>query len=155
MSAKSKPVIVIGSNHGAFGMKEYIKMLLEGWGYTVEDVGTYSKDSVDYPDYAEKVGVAVVRGRNKKGILGCGTGIGISISANKIPGVRAALVHDVRSARLSVEHNNANILVLAGRPYRKKNVEKIVKAWLNSKFEGGRHLRRIKKIAALEKKYPG
>jgi len=148
-----KPVIVVGSDHAAFGMKEFIKRLVEGWGYTVEDVGTYSRDSVDYPDYAEKVAVAVSRGRNKKGILGCGTGIGASIAANKIPGALAALVNNPRVARLSVEHDNANILVLAGRPYRKNEVEKIIKAWLQSKFQGGRHLRRVKKIRRLEKKY--
>ena len=148
-----KPVIVVGSDHAAFGMKEFIKRLVEGWGYIVEDVGTYSRESVDYPDYAEKVAVTVAQGRNKKGILGCGTGIGASIAANKIPGALAALVHNPRTARLSVEHDNANILVLAGRPYRKKEVEQIVKAWLGSKFQGGRRMRRVKKIKALEKKY--
>ena len=148
-----KPVIVVGSDHAAFGMKEFIKRLVEGWGYIVEDVGTYSRDSVDYPDYAEKVAVMVTRGRNRIGILGCGTGVGASIAANKIPGVLAALVHNPRTARLSVEHDNANILVLAGRPYRKKEVEEIVKAWLGSKFQGGRHMRRVKKIKALERKY--
>ena len=148
-----KPVIVVGSDHAAFGMKEFIKRLVEGWGYIVEDVGTYSRDSVDYPDYAEKVAVTVARGRNRIGILGCGTGVGASIAANKIPGALAALVHNPRIARLSVEHDNANILVLAGRPYRKKEVEKIIKAWLASKFQGGRHMRRVKKIKALERKY--
>lgn len=148
-----KPVIVVGSDHAAFGMKEFIKRLLEGWGYTVEDVGTYSRDSVDYPDYAEKVALTVTQGKNKKGILGCGTGIGAAIAANKIPGALAALVHNSRLARLSVEHDNANILVIAGRPYRKKEVEKIIKTWLGSKFQGGRHLRRVKKIRQLEAKY--
>lgn len=148
-----KPVIVVGSDHAAFGMKEFVKRLVEGWGYTVEDVGTYSRDSVDYPDFAEKVAVTVARSRNKRGILGCGTGIGASIAANKIPGALAALAHNPRIARLSVEHDNANILVLAGRPYRKKEVAEIVKSWLQSKFQGGRHLRRVKKIRRLEQKY--
>ncbi len=148
-----KPVIVVGSDHAAFGMKEYIKELVEGLGYTVEDVGTYSRDSVDYPDYAEKVAVAVTQGRNKRGILGCGTGIGAAIAANKIPGTLAALVHNPRTARLSVEHDNVNILVLAGRPYSKKIVARIVKTWLKSEFQGGRHLRRVRKIRQLEKKY--
>ncbi|MDP8213818.1 MAG: ribose 5-phosphate isomerase B [Candidatus Euphemobacter frigidus] len=148
-----KPVIVIGADHAAFGMKEYIKQLLQDMGYTVEDVGTYSRRSVDYPDYAEKVAVAVTRGRNKKGILGCGTGIGAAIAANKIPGALAALVHNPRTARLSVEHDNANILVLAGRPYSKKIVARIVRSWLTSKFQGGRHLRRVKKIRRLERSY--
>ena len=148
-----KPVIVIGADHAAFGVKEYIKQLLQDMGYTVEDVGTYSRRSVDYPDYAEKVAVAVTRGRNKKGILSCGTGIGAAIAANNIPGALAALVHDPRAARLSVEHDNANILVLAGRPYSKKKVAPIVRSWLASKFQGGRHLRRVKKIRRLERKY--
>lgn len=148
-----KPVIVIGADHAAFGMKEHIKQLLQDMGYTVEDVGTYSRRSVDYPDYAEKVAVAVTRGQNKKGILGCGTGIGAAIAANKIPGALAALVHDSRTARLSVEHDNANILVLAGRPYSKKKVARIVRSWLTSKFQGGRHLRRVKKIRRLERRY--
>lgn len=148
-----KNIIVLGSDHAAFGMKEYIKQLLEEWGYPVEDVGTYNRDSVDYPDYAEKVAVAVTGGRNKRGILGCGTGIGAAIAANKIPGALAALVHNARTARLSVEHDNANILVLAGRPYRKKDIKKIVNTWLQSKFQGGRHLKRVNKIRRLEKKY--
>jgi len=153
LEVKVKKTIVIGSDHAAFNMKEYIKELLGEMGYAVEDVGTYSRESVDYPDFAEKVAVAVSRGRGKRGILGCGTGIGAAIAANKIPGALAALVHDPRTARLSVEHDNANILVLAGRPYSKAKVARIVRAWLKSSFQGGRHLRRVKKIRALEKKY--
>ncbi|MFH1038250.1 MAG: RpiB/LacA/LacB family sugar-phosphate isomerase [PVC group bacterium] len=149
----SKPVIVIGADHAAFGMKEYVKGILREMGYTVEDVGTYGRESVDYPDSAEKVAVAVAGGRNRRGIVGCGTGIGAAIAANKIPGALAALVHDPRTARLSVEHDNANILVLAGRPYSKKNIARIVRTWLKSEFKGGRHLRRVKKIRALEKKF--
>lgn len=149
----SRPEIVLGSDHAAFGMKEFVKDMLRKEGYRVEDVGTFGRTAVDYPDFAEKVAIRVTEGKNKKGILGCGTGIGASIAANKIPGIRAALVGDVRSARLSVEHDNANILVLAGRPYRKKEVARIVRAWLKAEFQGGRHARRVKKIGRLEKKY--
>lgn len=148
-----KPVIVLGADHAAYGLKEYIKQLLAGMGYRVEDAGTFSRESVDYPDYAEKVAVRVAKGRNKKGILGCGTGIGAAIVANKIPGVRAALVNDARTARLSREDDDANVLVLAGRPYDKAKVAGIVKVWLKSGFKRGRHLRRVRKIGRLEKKY--
>lgn len=150
---KKKPVIVIGADHAAFGMKEFIKEILPGLGYRVEDVGTDSRESVDYPDFAEKVAEKVAGNRNRRGILGCGTGIGAAIAANKIPGIRAALVDSVRTARLSVEHDDANILVLAGRPYRKKKVARMVKAWLKAEFQGGRHARRVEKIRKLEEKY--
>lgn len=149
----TKPTIVIGSDHAGFGLKEYVGKLLREMGYPVEDLGTYSRESVDYPDFAEKVARRVAGSRNRKGILSCGTGIGISIAANKIPGVRAALVHDPRSARLAAEHNRANILVIPGRPFSRKKVRPIVKAWLETRFAGGRHCRRVKKIARLEKKY--
>ena len=148
-----KQTIIIGSDHAGFNLKEYVKKLLKEGGYIVEDVGTYSRASVDYPDFAEKVAREVVAGRNKRGILSCGTGIGAAIAANKIPGSLAALVHDTRTARLSVEHDNANILVLAGRPYTRAKAARIVKTWLKSSFQGGRHLRRVRKIRALEKKY--
>ena len=146
-------IIAIGSDHAGWEMKEDLRPFLERMGHEIRDLGTNSPESVDYPDYAEKVAVAVARGRNKKGILGCGTGIGAAITANKIPGALAALVHNPRTARLSVEHDNANILVLAGRPYSKKKVARIVKSWLTSEFQGGRHLRRVKKIRRLERKY--
>ena len=149
----TRPIIVIGSDHAGFGLKEYVKKLLGEMGYQVEDLGTDSRESVDYPDLAEKVARAVAVSRNRKGILSCGTGIGASIAANKIPGVRAALVHDPRTARLAAEHNKANILVLPGRPFSRKKIAPIVKAWLESEFAGGRHGRRVKKISRLEKKY--
>lgn len=148
-----KPTIVIGSDHAGFGLKEYLRKLLEELDYPVEDLGTDSRDSVDYPDFAEKVALAVAGSRTRKGILTCGTGIGISIAANKMPGIRAALVHNPRSARLSVEHNNANILVLPGSPFSRKKIAPIVKTWLKSEFAGGRHSRRLEKITRLEKKY--
>jgi RpiB/LacA/LacB family sugar-phosphate isomerase len=148
----NKPIIVLGADHAAVNLKTFVGELLRKEGYRVEDVGTFGHESVDYPDYAEKVGEEVARGRGKVGILACGTGIGASIAANKVPGVRAALVADPRSARLSREHNDANVLVLAGRPYRKDRVRRIVKAWLQASFLGGRHLRRVRKIARMERR---
>ena len=148
-----KPTIFIGSDHAGFGLKEYVKELLGELGYAVEDLGPHSRQSVDYPDYAEKVGREVAKSPRRRGILSCGTGVGISIAANKIPGVRAALVRDPRTARLAAEHNRANVLVLPGRPFARKKVRPIVKAWLETEFAGGRHGRRVKKIARLEKKY--
>ena len=122
-------------------------------GYCIEDVGTDSRKSVDYPDYAERVARAVRKGKYTRGILTCGTGIGAAIAINKFPGIYAALVHTVRDARLSRQHNNANVLVLSGRPYSKKNIEQVVKVWLRTSFSGGRHRRRIHKIARIEKKW--
>lgn len=148
-----KPTIVLGADHAAFDLKTFVGDLLRREGYRVEDVGTFGRESVDYPDYADKVGNEVARGRGKMGILACGTGIGASIAANKVPGVRAALVNDPRTARLSREHNDANVLVLAGRPYRKDRVRRIVRAWLKTSFAGGRHLRRVRKIERMEKAY--
>jgi ribose 5-phosphate isomerase B len=149
----NRETIVLGSDHAGFALKEYIKTMLLKMNYQTEDLGTFSKKSVDYPDYAESVALAVRNRKNKKGILTCATGIGSSIAANKIPGIRAALVHNVRMAKLSREHNNANILVLGGRPYNKDNVRRIVRTWLKSEFKDGRHKRRIIKISKIERKY--
>jgi ribose 5-phosphate isomerase B len=150
---KRKPTIVVGCDHAGFGVKEYVKTLLQKMAYTVEDVGTNSRKSVDYPDYAERVALAVKKGNNRRGILSCGTGIGAAIAINKFPGIYAALVHDQRDARLSRQHNNANVLVLGGRPYSKKNVERVIKVWLRTAFSGGRHRRRINKIVRMEKRW--
>lgn len=147
------PWIVLGSDHAGFRIKRFIERLLLDRCYRVEDVGTWSTASVDYPDFAEKLALRVRGGRGRKGILTCGTGIGASIAANKVPGIRAALVCNVRDARLSVEHNNANVLVLGGRPFDRDLTRRIVDMWLRSSFQGGRHLRRIRKIAAIEKKF--
>lgn len=149
-----KETIILGADHAGFDVKEFIKKELSKTGYPVEDVGACSKTNHDdYPDYAERVAIEVKRHKDGKGILACGTGIGASIAANKIPGIRAALVENVRDAKLSREHNDANILVVGGRPFNKKKVRKIIHLWLNSKFQGGRHKRRLEKIAQLEKKY--
>jgi len=145
--------IVLGSDHAGFRIKQFIEKLLLARCYRVEDVGTWSTASVDYPDFAEKLALRVRGGRGRKGILTCGTGIGASIAANKVPGIRAALVCNARDARLSVEHNNANVLVLGGRPFNRERTRRIVGTWLRAEFQGGRHARRVGKIARLEKKY--
>jgi ribose 5-phosphate isomerase B len=147
------PLIILGSDHAGFRIKQFIERLLVAKGCRVEDVGTWSTASVDYPDFAEKLALRVRGGRDRRGILTCGTGIGASIAANKVPGIRAALVCNVRDARLSVEHNNANVLVLGGRPFDRDLTRRIVHMWLRSSFQGGRHLRRIRKIAAIEAKF--
>ena len=140
----------LGSDHGGFELKEYIKEYLEGEGIEYIDYGTYSLDSVDYPDYGKKLSQAVVSGEVDKGIAICGTGIGISIACNKVRGIRCALCSDTYSARMSVEHNNANILALGGRVLGKDLAVEIVSTWLKAKFQGGRHERRINKISSIE-----
>jgi ribose 5-phosphate isomerase B len=151
---KNLPEIVIGSDHAAFDLKEFLKPLLATMGYGVQDVGTFTRESCDYPDFAEKVALAVKNGGGRlRGILSCGTGIGAAIAANKVPGIRAALVTSVETALVSRKHNDANVLVLGGRPFDPGEVERMVKTWLSTDFEGGRHERRIEKIQEMEKKY--
>ncbi len=142
--------IGIGSDHGGFELKEYIKEYLEKEGIEYVDYGTNSSDSVDYPDYGLKLSTAVVEGEVDKGIAICGTGIGISIACNKVKGIRCALCGDTYSARMSIEHNNANILALGGRVIGRDLAIEIVNTWLNAKFEGGRHKLRIDKITDIE-----
>jgi len=148
-----KRKLFIGADHAGFDLKEYIKAFLGKKDYELEDMGTYDKSRVDYPDLAKSVALNVRLEKNALGILICGTGIGISIAANKVPGIRAALCNDPRCARLSRNHNDANILVLGGRPYNKKKVKNIVNTWLASDFEGGRHLLRVNKIKRMEKEF--
>jgi len=124
---------------------------LRALGARVEDVGAHSEESVDYPDFAARVGEAVGAGRVDRGFLVCGTGIGMSIAANKIAGVRAALVHDAEEAQLSRQHNDANVLVIGGDRVRADDIREIVTAWWKSEFEGGRHARRVSKISDLER----
>jgi ribose 5-phosphate isomerase B len=147
--------LALGSDHGGFRLKEIVKDYLETENIPYEDFGAFSEDSVDYPDFAEKVAEKVAAGQFDRGILICGTGIGISIAANKVPGIRAALCHDVFSARASREHNDANILAMGERVIGRGPAIEVVKAWLQSDFSGGRHSRRIEKISAIEKKYRG
>jgi ribose 5-phosphate isomerase B len=143
--------ITIGSDHGAVELKEEVKKVLaECKDIEVRDVGTFTTDSVDYPDIAEKVCADVTSGAADRGIVLCGTGIGISIAANKIKGIRAALCQDVYSARMSREHNNANVLAMGGRVTGFGPAGEIVRVWVQTEFLGGRHERRVNKVMALE-----
>jgi len=146
-------MIAIGSDHGGYELKEAIKKHLEERGIEYKDFGTFSEESVDYPDYAREVAEAVASGQFAKGILLCGTGVGISIAANKVPGIRAAHVSDAFSARYSKEHNNANVLCLGGRVVGPGLAALLVDEWLDAEFQGGRHQKRIDKISEIEKKY--
>jgi ribose 5-phosphate isomerase B len=140
---ETKSAIVIGCDHAAYELKEKLKAFLLRNGHTVEDVGAYSTDSVDYPDYAKKVASLVSESRYSRGILLCGTGLGMSMAANRFPGVRAALCHDLFGATMSRRHNDANILVLGGRVTGDILAEEIVKVWLTTPFEDGRHQKRL------------
>lgn len=143
--------IAIASDHAGFEAKEELKPLLNELGIEVEDLGTMSGDSVDYPDYAKKVAEAVVHGEVNQGLLVCGSGIGMTISANKVDGIRAALAWNEETARLAREHNDANVLAIGSRTTPKEDIPKIVRAWFEAKFAGGRHERRIEKITELER----
>lgn len=142
MTTEKKPLI-IGSDHAAFDLKENIKAYLLQMGYHVEDAGTHNTESVHYPEYGRKVASQVSDGRFKQGILLCGTGLGMSMVANKFPGVRAALCNDLFSAAMSRRHNNANVLVMGGRVIGVDLAHEIVKVFLETDFEGGRHQLRI------------
>ena len=142
--------LVIGSDHGGFTLKEAIKKHLADNGVAVTDMGTHSLDSVDYPDIAVDVAKAVASGEYERGILICGTGVGVSIAANKVPGIRAALCHDTFSAAMSREHNDANILTMGERVIGQGLACMIVDTWLASSFTGGRHARRVGKLNALD-----
>jgi ribose 5-phosphate isomerase B len=142
--------IALGSDHAGFDLKTYLKEILEKEKHAVVDVGTGSEDPVDYTDFGIKVARLVSGGQVERGILICGTGIGMSITANKMRGVRAALVQDLFTAIQSRRHVDANVLVLGGRVIGKGLAEEISKSWLNEPFEGGRHARRIEKISKLE-----
>lgn len=144
--------IGLACDHGGFELKEELKAFLKTQGYEPLDMGTFSGESVDYPDFGTKVAEKVSQGILKRGILICGTGIGMSIVANKFRGVRASLVNDLYSARLSREHTDANVLVLGGRIIGKELAKEIVRVWLETPFEGGRHQRRLEKIEAIERK---
>ena len=144
-------MIVLGSDHGGLDLKEAVKELLKRRGIDFEDCGTDNGDSVDYPDFGEKVARKVSAGAAERGILFCGTGIGMSIVANKFPRIRAALVTDDFMARMAKEHNNANILVLGGRVLDEEKARQMVAVWLDANFEGGRHQGRLDKIEILEK----
>jgi len=148
--AAPKPRIALGADHAGFHVKEKIKKFLEDSGYPVDDVGTWSEESVDYPDYARAVAEKVAAGTDQFGILACGTGIGMAITANKVPGIRAAVAHDAMTARLAREHNDANVLTLGGRVVDDAQAVEIVRDFLDARFAGGRHQRRIDKITELD-----
>lgn len=143
-------MIAIGCDHGGFELKEHIIKHLEDKGVEFKDYGTYSEDSVDYPDYAKKVCNAITEGEADKGILICGTGIGISIAANKHKGIRAALCSDVYSTKMTRMHNDSNVICLGGRVTGRELAFMIIDTWLDTKFEGGRHSMRIAKIHDIE-----
>jgi len=142
--------MAVGCDHAALTAKSIVIDELERAGVVVDDLGTRSSESVDYPDIAAEVAAAVSQGRACCGVLLCGTGIGMSIAANKLPGIRAALVHDVTGARMSRLHNDANVLVLGGGLLGERLIREIVEVWMNTRFEGGRHQRRVDKITALD-----
>lgn len=147
---EEKKIIAIGADHGGIHLKTDIMAYLDELAVPYKDYGTYSDESVDYPDIAKVVGTAVLSGEAERGILICGTGIGIGIAANKMKGIRAALCHDVFSAKFSRAHNDANILTMGERVIGKGLAREIVHTWLTSEFEGGRHERRVKKIHEIE-----
>ena len=146
----AKPRIVIGSDHAGFPVKEIIRKYLETAGYPVDDQGTSSEESVDYPDYGKAVGERVASKQADLGIAVCGSGIGISIAANKVPGIRAALAHGVMTARLAREHNDANVLALGGRVVTGVAAIEMVQTFLTTAYLGGRHQRRVDKITSME-----
>ncbi|MDX1522660.1 MAG: ribose 5-phosphate isomerase B [Anaerolineae bacterium] len=149
-----KPIIAIGSDHGpSFPLKESLKPFLEEAGYTVLDCGTYSPDSVDYPDIAYSVAKQVANGSAWRGIIIDGAGIGSSMAANKVPGVRAALCYNQAMAHNSREHNNANVLTLGAGMIGSNLARQIIKVWLETDFGGGRHARRVDKITQIEQRF--
>jgi ribose 5-phosphate isomerase B len=144
--------IAVGADHAGWTLKESLKAWLLEQGHDVIDFGTHSPDSVDYPDYAAQVGESVAVGKVERGVLVCGTGLGMAIAANKIPGVRAVACNDVLAARMSREHNDANVLAVGGRLLGREAALEILGTWLETRFAEGRHVQRVDKIAALERR---
>jgi ribose 5-phosphate isomerase B len=145
--------IALGADHAGFQLKEALKSWLIEHGYQVVDYGTHSAESVDYPNYAAQVAEAVADRKVEVGVLVCGTGIGMTIAANKVPGVRAALCSDLYTARMSREHNDANVLALGGRLMGPEMAVDILRMWLETGFADGRHRRRVDKIGDLESRH--
>jgi ribose 5-phosphate isomerase B len=146
--------LVVGSDHAGLPLKQLIAGELQQQGHDVLDVGTFSSEPSDYPDFAEAVGEAVVSGRAERGVLVCGSGVGASVAANKIPGVRAAVCHDAYSAHQGVEHDDMNVLVLGGRIVGTALAHDLVAAFVGARFSGEeRHVRRLEKVKALERRY--
>ena len=148
----TKKTIIIASDHGGFTLKEELKSFLETLGLKIKDIGAYSIESTDYPKFAYKLAKGISSGKFKRGILICKSGIGNSIVANKLPRVRAALCCNLKAARLSREHNDSNVLILGASFLEPAIAKRMIKIWLNTKFQGGRHKRRLNQIKEIEKK---
>jgi ribose 5-phosphate isomerase B len=145
--------IALAADHAGFALKEKVREYLVSLGQEVEDYGPSNTERVDYPDFAEKVAARVAGKQADYGVLVCATGTGMMLAANKVPGIRAAAANDTISARMAREHNNANVLTLGGRMIDAATMRQIVDTWLSTPFAGGRHQRRVEKIAALEQRY--
>jgi ribose 5-phosphate isomerase B len=146
--------LVIGSDHAGYQLKVAMGEFLKSLGHEVLDVGAFDEKPSDYPDFAEKVGAAILDGRGERGVLICGSGVGVSVAANKIPGIRAGMCHDTYSAHQGVEHDDINVLVLGSRVVGSELAKDLVKAFLGAKFTGEeRHVRRLGKVKAIEAKY--
>ncbi len=145
--------IVIGSDHGGFAAKDFVKKVIQKLGHEVSDFGCHSPESVDYPDIAQLVAEAVVRGDFEKGVLVDGFGGAVALAANKVPGVRAVAAYDSVSARFAAAHDDANILCLGGKTHGELVLNEILQVFFSTRFEGGRHEGRLAKIAGIEKKY--
>jgi RpiB/LacA/LacB family sugar-phosphate isomerase len=146
--------IAVGADHAGLSLKEAIKAWLTQHGHRVQDFGTHTPDSVDYPDFAAAVAGAVRSGTAERGVLVCGTGIGMAIAANKVPGIRAVVAPDVPTARISREHNDTNVLALGGRTTTPAAAVQILETWLTTDFAGGRHTQRVAKMAELDGSRP-
>jgi len=153
ISPKDEKKIAIGSDHGGFPLKETLRKYLAELGYKIKDCGPYSPESCDYPDYAHLVASEVAKGDCSKGIMIDGAGMGSSIACNKVPGIRAALAYNTFTAKMASEHDDANILCLGGQTIGVALAKDMVRVWLETKFAGGRHARRVDKIMGIEKKY--
>ncbi len=147
MDSGTKETIAIASDHAGFDLKSDLAEYMEDSGYQILDLGTNGSDSVDYPDFAHALADALAQGKTIKGVLVCGSGIGISIAANRHEGVRAALIHDALGARMCRQHNNANVIVFGGRMIGPETAKDCLGIFLNTEFEGGRHARRLEKLA--------
>jgi len=156
IGGEGKVRIVIGADHRGYELKGELAAHLEALGHEVEDVGTTTPEPVDYPDFAEAVGIALREGRAERGVLVCGSGVGAVVAANKLPGVRAGLCHDAYSARQGVEHDDINVLVLGADVIGRELALALVAGYLDARFDGeARHRRRLEKVAALEVRYGG
>ncbi|HEX9879925.1 MAG TPA: ribose 5-phosphate isomerase B [Candidatus Binatia bacterium] len=145
--------IAIGCDHAGFGLKRSLIALLARWGHDAIDVGTHSVEPVDYPDFAEAVGRAVLEKKAERGVLVCGSGVGASVAANKMPGIRAGLCHDTYSAHQGVEHDDINVLVMGGRVVGESLAAEILRAFVEARFTGEeRHRRRLEKVRAMERR---